>query len=47
MFCPILKKDCLEHECEWFMVNDKDDEACAVVVIAMELNRRNAEDGDS
>lgn len=44
MFCPIMKKECKEHECEWFMVSDKDEEACAVIVIAMEIGKRRAND---
>lgn len=44
MFCPIMKKECKEHECEWFMVSDKDEEACAVTVIAMEIGKRRAND---
>jgi hypothetical protein len=30
MMCPVLREDCLKHDCEWFL-----GDSCAVVRIAV------------
>lgn len=42
MFCPITKEECNE-DCEWAMFNEELGTTCAVVVIALEEAKRNAD----